>query len=320
MSVPTIRRPDHAACDIQDLPVGAAPDPAPAKTLTSPIGPSPEQSDPSLGHKRGETHHPAAEGRQTEDRPAMFGPTNQSTCAGRSSQGADFATLAFAADILDDLEKVKNANVNRLRDLTRSGPDADGIERGLGLDESHPSVAMLAALVETLAEAEKDATRNLERLMRSHPLGLWVKAQKGVGNKQAARLLAAVGDPYWNTLHDRPRTVSELWAYCGYRPGLKRQKGIKSNWSRAAKMRAYLVAEACVKTPGSPYREVYLERRRSTGWANVGPSQYEAVGEPRMTKGHSHNDALRIVAKRVLRDLWREAKRLHEEQESRAAA
>ncbi len=37
-----------------------------------------------------------------------------------------------------------------------------------------------------------------------------------MGEKQAARLLAAIRDPYWNDLHDRPRTVSELWAYAGY--------------------------------------------------------------------------------------------------------
>jgi len=203
--------------------------------------------------------------------------------------------LALAADVLDDLEKVRIANENRLRQLTRTGLDADGQERGFGLDESHPDVARLAALVAMLAGAEHKAALNLQRVMRRHPLGPWVKATTGIGEKQGARLIAAIGDPYWNTLHGRPRTVSELWAYCGYHvvpagqesrgtqkltadgdlngsgPGQgghdtqgtpagvapKRQRGQKANWSATAKMRAFLAAESCMKQRESPYRAVY---------------------------------------------------------------
>ena len=124
--------------------------------------------------------------------------------------------LALAADVLDDLESVRVANENRLRQLTRTETDADGQDRGFGLDESHPDVARLAALVAMLAAAEHQAELTLARQMRRHPLGPWVAAQKGIGAKQGARLLAAIGDPWWNDLHGRPRTVSELWAFCGY--------------------------------------------------------------------------------------------------------
>ena len=133
--------------------------------------------------------------------------------------------LALAADVLGDLEKVRIANENRLRQLTRSAEDSDGETRGFGLDEAHPDVARLAALVGMLGEAEHKATLNLQRVMRKHPLGPWVAAQKGIGEKQGARLLATIGDPYIRpeiTREDgtvepsRPRMVSELWAYCGY--------------------------------------------------------------------------------------------------------
>jgi len=209
--------------------------------------------------------------------------------------------LALAADVLDDAERTHIANANRLRQLTRSATDKDGEERGFGLDESHPDVARLAALVGLLAKVEHDATLNLQRHMRRHPLGPWCKAQHGIGEKQAARLLAAIGDPYWNTLYDRPRTVSELWAYCGYKPGQKRQKGVKSNWSSTAKMRAYLIAEKVMMLGHPIYRPLYDARRDHTALTN-----------PEWSKGHSHNDALRIVAKEILADLWREAKRIHE--------
>ena len=275
--------------------------------------------------------------------------------------------LALSADVLGDLEKVRIANENRLRQLTRSAEDSDGETRGFGLDEAHPDVARLAALVGMLAEAEHKATLNLQRVMRKHPLGPWVAAQKGIGEKQGARLLAAIGDPYIRpeiTREDgavepsRPRLVSELWAYCGYHvvpadhwtgdsqtttvggdlngsgPGRtvsdshhsgagvapKRQRGAHANWSATAKMRAFLVAESCIKQSGTPYRAKYDETRAKYADAlhaveciRCGPKGKPAPVGSALSDGHKHARALRAVAKEVLRDLWREARRIHEE-------
>lgn len=206
--------------------------------------------------------------------------------------------LALLADVLDDLERTRIANENRLRQLTRDEPDADGEERGFGLTLDQPQVAALADVVAALGKLEHQSTLNLQRAVRKHPLGPWVKATVGVGEKQGARLLAAIGDPYWNTLYDRPRLVSELWAYCGLHvhpaaqrvtdpqrcdggggkqgdPGQTRSephsrpagvaptraRGQRANWSTVAKTRAYLVAESCIKQARSPYRAVYDDGR-----------------------------------------------------------
>lgn len=274
---------------------------------------------------------------------------------GRASSLAD-PFLALAADVLDDLEKVRIANENRLRQLTRDEADADGEERGFGLTEDHPDVARLAALVDALAKSEHQATLNLQRIMRRHPLGPWVKATPGIGEKQAARLLAAIGDPYWNTLHDRPRTVSELWAYCGYHVlpvrhttrddhrtsaggsktghpdhlrfdahtedvgvAPKRQRGQKANWSAAAKMRVYLIAESCIKQRTSPFRPVYDDARtkyvdatHATPCTRCGPSGKPAPAGSPLSDGHKHARAMRAVSKAVLKQLWREAKAIHD--------
>lgn len=266
--------------------------------------------------------------------------------------------LALAADVLDDTERTKIANENRLRQLTRSAVDSDGEERGFGLDESHPDVANLAALVELLGKVEHQAVLQLQRKMRKHPLGPWIKAQKGVGDKQAARLLAVIGDPYWNDLHNRPRTVSELWAYCGLhvlpvsqgqpeahhsRAGgdsssaggdlgqdpdatqsqfaqvaARRQKGQKANWSTLAKTRAYLISESMLRAGN---REVYDKRKAATEGrlhaspcVRCGPKGKPALAGSPWSDGHRHADALRIQSKELLKGLWREAKRLHEEQ------
>jgi hypothetical protein len=271
-------------------------------------------------------------------------------------------TLVVLADVLDDLERVRIANENRVRQLTRNIEDSDGVERGFGLTLDHPQVAALQATVEGLAALEHGATLALKRAMRTHLLGPWVKNTAGIGEKQGARLLAAIGDPYWNTLHDRPRTVSELWAYCGYHVlpagghlrdathlplaaggaqtsdtddqrardahmssvvgvAAKRARGQRANWSATAKMRAHLVAEACMKCRTSPFRLVYDAAREHYAYAvhktpcvRCGPAgKPAAVGTP-LSLGHQHARALRKVAKEVLKDLWRESKRLHEEQ------
>jgi len=191
--------------------------------------------------------------------------------------------LDMAAEIVGDLEAVRVANENRYRTLTATD------EHGFGLTDDHPDIGRLRTLVDSLAAAEHQAILNLQRVMRQHPLGPWVKNAPGVGEKQAARLLAAIRDPYWNDLHERPRTVSELWAYAGFHviktsgsqsigdiqspPAAgstchadghsardahgaravgvapKRQRGQKSNWSEDARKRAWLIAASCVKQP-----------------------------------------------------------------------
>jgi hypothetical protein len=95
----------------------------------------------------------------------------------------------------------------------------------------------------------------------------------------------------------------------------KRRRGQKSNWSGEAKKRAYRIAESCRKQlvkpcdadghvdgcTCSPYRVIYDQRRAHTSHTH-----------PDWTDGHSDNDGLRIAAKAFMKDLWREAKRLHE--------
>ncbi len=248
--------------------------------------------------------------------------------------------LALAADVLDDAERTRIANENRLRQLTRSEADSDGIERGFGLDESHPDVARLAALVDMLKQIEHQAGLNLNRLLRQHALWPWVKAQKGIGEKQAARLLAVIGDPYINEQTGEPRTVSQLWAYCGHGdPARRKFKGMTQAdlftlGNPTAKSRLWLISCAVLKagggeekatgaadsTQGAPsLAAVYYHRKRATvgreharECVRCGPSGKPAqIGSP-WSDAHRHADALRITGKTILRDLWLEAKRIHE--------
>jgi hypothetical protein len=222
--------------------------------------------------------------------------------SGETHTAAVGAELIFCAEFLNDVEKIRVATENRLEAMLRAGVDARPYEGQLKAFERIEDEAVLA----------------LRRVLRRHPLGPWVKAQKGVGEKQGARLIAAIGTVSWNHLEDRPRRgPNELWAYCGYAPGQKRQRGVKSNWNADAKMRAFLVAgraaqvgvrklDGCDDTDGydvehresiTPLAAVYLKARQN--WA-----------DREVKDGHKHNHALRLVAKEVLKDLFVEARRL----------
>lgn len=202
----------------------------------------------------------------------------------------NYQLLTIYADLVDDLEKSRIATENRIRSLREI--------KGLA---GSPEEERLDAIAMGLAQAEHQAVNELRKAMKLHPLGEWVVGQVGIGEKQAGRLLGALGDPSLRvdpeTGEAVERTRNQLWAYCGFAPGQKRQKGVKANWNALIKMRAYLIAESCMKQRTSPYRPVY--ERAKEAWAGRDTSDL-----------HKHNHALRIVAKSILNDLWAEARRV----------
>jgi hypothetical protein len=260
--------------------------------------------------------------------------------------------LGILAQQLDDLEGLRKAQANRIRILTTVEPDSDGEMRGFGLPEDNPAVQTLNSLFDGIAALEHETVLSLQKAMRKHPLGAWQRSQKGVGEKTLARLLACIGDPYVRMDTNQPRTVSQLWAYCGLHTvpnkdfpsdqvalvtqreavggnplqpnqnvSARRKKGEQSNWSTNAKTRAYLISEALVKAGvrkdpdtgeryalnGSEYGQLYIDRRKHT-----------AVTHPEWTPAHSQNDAMRILSKRLLRNLWRAARDIHKKEEETA--
>jgi hypothetical protein len=239
--------------------------------------------------------------------------------------------LNLMALSVDDLEGVRIASENRFRALTRDEADSDGEIRGFGLTEDVPEVKQQRAVVDGLIALEHQAVLNLNRQVRKHPLWTrYAREQKGIGEKQFARLLAVIGDPYWNDLHGRPRTVSELWAYTGLHvihaggedaPGVapKRTKGQKSNWNEEARKRVWVITGSVLKAQG-PLSEVYYAARKkyedSTHAVNCvrcGPAGKPALPGSPLSLAHQHARALRIVGKTILRDLWVTARDIHVE-------
>ncbi len=239
----------------------------------------------------------------------------QSSSETHASTAAD-VFLKLAAESLNDIERTRIATSHRVAAWDRAPENG-----GLGLPTDLPEYTRLVAIHDAMLAAEKLATKELARALRRHPLGQWVKATCGVGEKQGARLIAAIGDPYikpariveGEVVEDpRPRRgPAERWAYCGYKPGQRRTRGERSNWNAEAKMRARLVAESCMKATSSPYRAVYDAARakhvaavHDSPCPQCGPAGRPARAGSPLSLGHQHARALREVAKAVLRDLF----------------
>lgn len=228
--------------------------------------------------------------------------------------------LALSSIILDDTEGLRLANENRLRQLTRSTADVDGEERGFGLTDDHPDVRNMQQMVDALKALEESAVKQLKTRMKKDKLGPYVASIKGIGEKQAARLLGVIGDPYYNASAGLPRTVSQLWAYCGLHVdiegnAMRRKKGQKANWSTTAKSRAYLISESMLRAGN---REVYDARKALTEGkthknvcVRCGPAGKPAQPGSPWNDGHRHADALRVQSKEMLKGFWLEARRLH---------
>jgi len=113
---------------------------------------------------------------------------------------ARYASLAVMAEMVDDAERTRIATENRLRALSQTFGEA-----AVAL----PEWGVLESLSKTLEGVEATAVKTLEKNMQRHPLGPFVARTVGLGYKQTARLLAAIGDP---ATREMP---SQLWRYCG---------------------------------------------------------------------------------------------------------
>ncbi len=218
--------------------------------------------------------------------------------------------LKLASATLDDVEVARIAATNRVETISR-----DGLA-----DSAYYHAAK--AIADNLAAIEDQCVKNLTTVMKVHPLGPWVECTVGVGMKQGARLIAAIGDPHWNDAENRPRRgPAELWGYCGFAPDQIRKRGVAARWNHAAKMRAFLCAESCIKHRTSDYRAVYDNARldyadavHETSCYRCGPSGKPAeIGSP-LSNGHKHARALRAVSKAILKDLFNESKLLARDQ------
>ena len=237
----------------------------------------------------------------------------------------DDPMLFTLAQTLQDYETLRIAEEHRLRIFSTPSdvPDEDGVCRGFGYAEDSNEVQIVKGLIDPLKDLEHRTVLSLQKRMRVNPIWPYFKDVRGVGEKTLARLMACIGDPYLRPLDDgsyEPRTVSQLWAYCGMHTmpnkdgeivAAKRMKGVQANWNTEAKTRLFLLSQNLLRQgirkdkdgnqfAVTPYGQLYLDRRAHT-----------AVTHPEWNPGHGLNDALRIMGKQLLKHLWQAAREIH---------
>lgn len=148
--------------------------------------------------------------------------------------------------------------------------------------------------------------REMRRKARQLPIYEWAKSIKGLGEIGLAVIIGETGD-----LSNYPN-YRHVWKRLGLAPfegksySLWRVEGglDAEDWTRAGynpRRRAEIYS--CVGDPlfraqsvaKGPYRAIYDKRRAHT-----------AITHADWTKAHSHNDALRIMTKALVSDLWSE--------------
>ena len=320
--------PGHRALDTQVGTAGSGADqprthPSAAAAPKPLAGVSDPSSPPDTGQSGGDTH---ALGAVSGGDPTPPPASSLATPKARP-RGVD-SLLLIIADQLDDIETSRIAANNRWQALTTTSGDF-----GKGINPNLPEAQAVRRHADELERLEHQMTLTLQRVIRQHPLHGWIKRSRGVGEKQAARLLAAIGDPATRT------NPSQLWAYCGLHvvngQAPTRRRGEKGNWNDEARKRVWVIAEAAVKAGVrksddvddslfydvngryalSDYGQVYLDAREKHADAlhqhpcvRCGPKGHPAEPGTPLSRSHQQARAYRAVMKRILLDLWREAR------------
>jgi hypothetical protein len=254
-------------------------------------------------------------------------------------QRADAAQDGSLADVIAALQELQVRRRHHIRTSTRITNAAGAlVRRALGWTPDNPDAekivrrakhivaAFLAGknltddilLAEALAvdlgvarvqikishAVERSIVSKMERMGRTFPAYAFAKSVLGFGDLGFAVLVAEAGDL------SRYSKVDKLWSRLGLSPyeghalsNWRKKGGLSSEeWDRLGykpQRRAEIfgvIEDPLFRIQASrngPYHAVYLARRERT-----------AETHPEWTKGHSHDDAKRVMVKKLIADTW----------------
>lgn len=243
---------------------------------------------------------------------------------------SDIDALSELQQRRKDYIQTINGNTNRARAFVRRAlgwnPNEDDAKRekvnaraativskafagkGCELPEVESDLEVIAQSLEPLVKMRSGIEKEMRKIARRLPVWEWAEGVRGLGDLGLAVIIAECGDL---AKYNNP---AKVWKRLGLAPVEKngismaasnwRKKGGLSaeDWTAAGyspRRRAEIYA--CVGDPlfrqqsvsAGPYRMAYDMRRART-----------AETHPDWTKGHSHGDAVRVMTKELLRDLW----------------
>ena len=215
-------------------------------------------------------------------------------------------------------EKV-NQRAKRIVDAVFDGkqvsPDDAAVAGAIG-----PQLLVWKAMLDPAVSAISNVEKRMIKLTKGLPGESFVKGVTGFGPKTFAILIGETGDlsaypkkgHVWKRLGLAPvqkdgvvkacsrwriegGLSADAWSQAGYRP--QRRAEVYACLEESLAKHQLISAEKSETAYGSPagrYGEIYVRRRERT-----------AVAHSDWTKGHARADALRVMAKAVIKDLWR---------------
>ncbi len=163
---------------------------------------------------------------------------------------------------------------------------------------AHAWCAELYAGRDLYSNARKPYEKRLERLAKELPVWPWVESVRGFGALGLAQIVAECGDL------DNYANPAKVWKRMGLAvmpDGTRQRKvadaeqAIEHGYSPQRRSLMYVLADSLIKTNGEgEFRTYYLAEKER---------QREKL--PDAPQAHIHNRALRHMAKRLLRELWR---------------
>lgn len=180
--------------------------------------------------------------------------------------------------------------------------------KGCDVPEVETDLEVIAQSLQPLRKMRDGIEKEMRKIAKRLPVWQWAEGVRGLGDLGLAVIVAECSDL---SGYNNP---AKVWKRLGLAPVEKGGVSMAaSNW----RMKGGLTADewkavgysprrraeifSCVGDPlfrqqsvsVGPYRQAYDRRRART-----------AETHPEWTKGHSHGDAVRVMTKELLRDLW----------------
>jgi len=167
-----------------------------------------------------------------------------------------------------------------------------------------PDLVVVSAAIDPCRKARHKVELEMKKAARKLPVYAWAKGVHGLGELGLAVIVAEVGD-----LAKYPKK-GHLWKRLGLAPhggkaystwrmkgGLSAEDWTAAGYSPRRRAEVYaVISEPLFRAQSvaqGPYRAIYDRRREAT-----------AIAHEDWTKAHSHMDALRVMTKYLIRDLW----------------
>lgn len=170
-------------------------------------------------------------------------------------------------------------------------------------------IGVVAKVVASYDAARHEVEAEMRRAARRLPVAAWAKGVRGLGEIGLAVIVGEAGDLGGYAHPDKLMKRLGLAPYEGKAfstwrraGGLSAEEWTAGGYSPRRRAQIYAVVGDPLFRQQSvcagPYRQVYDKRRART-----------AETHPDWSKGHSHGDALRVMTKALVEDLWAEWRR-----------